>query len=423
MPCVEPSEIVRFFTIPLEIRDTIYRMLLTTKCCTQLAPTAPRLEFRFCTAILLANKQISAEATRVLWEENDFITLKVSGMQLLLQDVPIFRLAAGDNAINPVLQAEIEVVNGPGSSLTEQNVVTLITTPEGLQPIISAIWSLHNIEAPRASDRVAHGDLKLSLCFNLKATARYEVLKNLVLEPWTKINGVKELVLTGDIKDPMRERLQDYIHQGPFADEVAVSLQEYYSSAETELSQNNYNAARWWWTLLEDYWRYLLELRPYRLGGLKLKETDNAFRTVLREFLPLYFRGKLELVKTYLREFDYKSAVFHIDRALSWAYIWPWVDFNYAITPMLNTKFHLCVSLALTALGEIEEGMECLEDAAHLLSSSRQYCHGCHMDLIRLGSMNRCEWPESARRRWRRTGWEEGEGSHSFWEWLELAED
>jgi hypothetical protein len=335
-----PLEVCHFLRLPREIRDMIYRMLLTTKYCTQVAQDRLLLKFRLCTAILLANKRISTEATRVLREENDFIILKVTGMHLDLYGIPAFRRLAEENLINPVLCAEVGVEEH--SHLTEQNTVTLITTADAMPAIIKAIWILRRIRTSRPFISVYHGDLKLSLHFSHKASARYEQLSNLVLEPWTRINGLKTLVLTGDVKDPMRERLQDHILKGPFPDEVSVCLRGYILSAERESTQNNYWTAQWWWTILENYLTYLFELRPHQLGGAKLSETDNGFRNVLRGFLSIYLRSMLEQVKTYLSKSLFALAGSEIIKVLSWANKCRGY-FDYAISPILEAKFRLCI--------------------------------------------------------------------------------
>jgi hypothetical protein len=97
----EPSGVCHFLRLPLEIRDKIYRVLLTTPYCIQLSSTKTSLKFCLSTDILLANKQISTEATRVLWKENDFIILKLNGLNLSLKDVPVFKLLSEDSVEMP----------------------------------------------------------------------------------------------------------------------------------------------------------------------------------------------------------------------------------------------------------------------------------------------------------------------------------
>jgi hypothetical protein len=92
--------------LPLELRDIIYGRLLTTPYCTNIVPrtllttpddtdtdnkTAERYwRFHLYTAILLVNEQISAEATRVLYQENDFVLHETNGLRLDFDQVPTF---------------------------------------------------------------------------------------------------------------------------------------------------------------------------------------------------------------------------------------------------------------------------------------------------------------------------------------------
>jgi hypothetical protein len=148
-------------------------------------------------------------------------------------------------------------------------------------------------------------------------------------------------------------------------------------------------------------------------------------------------RGKLEEARTYLREYDFRMAALIIDEGNKWACRWLKREYNYTINPVLSSKFLLCLSLALTALGNVEAGMVWLETAESSLTSNKHYCPDCHRDLIKdlqkilnselvkMGSIYRCEWTifSTYTRRRGHIGWEEGEGSHPFWEWLDLAED
>jgi hypothetical protein len=77
----EPSRTCYFSKLPLKIKNEIYRMLLTAQYCARVTSTKfPRVEFDLCTNLLLANKEINTEATRVLLEENDFAIFKTAGL-------------------------------------------------------------------------------------------------------------------------------------------------------------------------------------------------------------------------------------------------------------------------------------------------------------------------------------------------------
>jgi hypothetical protein len=216
-----------FLRLPLEVRDMIYRMLLITPYCTEVAQNGWSLKFHLWPAILLINKQISAEALRILYHENDFVIFTVALFRLCVEHVPSFRRLNEEQVINPVLQATVETaVDMPENYYWGPRLmVTLITTIDDLQPITSALWNLERGRSPRrAMVNPHHGDLTLKLHFNAKSPALYEFLSNLVLKPWERINGFRGLALTSDIKEPMRKHLEKYILEGPFLDELEADL-------------------------------------------------------------------------------------------------------------------------------------------------------------------------------------------------------
>jgi hypothetical protein len=285
-------------------------MLLTTPYCTYTQLTSiwqPCLKFNLQTAILLVNKQISAEAARIMYERSDFIILKATGIPgncLSLSLVPTFGLRSEDRITSPVLQIELAVVEGSFPDATAQQ--TLITTPEGLQPIISAIRMLghyHNHGSVYNRDSIhsgMHPELSLTLNFNLKAKTRYESLSDLLLEPWDKVHGFKELVLKGDIKEPMRKRLEKYNLDGPSSSEVVARLREYHALAEQKCEQKDYNAAQWCWTLLDQYRNDLHDLAIYGSRGFVACQNGKNVYVVLKEVRHVYYEGRFKLVIAYL---------------------------------------------------------------------------------------------------------------------------
>jgi hypothetical protein len=69
-----------FLRLPREIRDCIYRHLLSARLTyTNDYPSGDHdWPFKFAPAILQANKQVSSEASQVLYGENDFVVLRVA---------------------------------------------------------------------------------------------------------------------------------------------------------------------------------------------------------------------------------------------------------------------------------------------------------------------------------------------------------
>jgi hypothetical protein len=328
--------VFHFLRLPLELRESIYRMLLTTTYCTYPKVTGirPSLGFNLQTAILLVNKQILVEATRILYHGNDFIILKVdTDIDMIFTCVPTFQLLSEDRVTSPVLRIELAVVDGSSVRATRQQ--TIITTSEGLQSIINASWVLGYYYHGHRS-RPDHGDLRLTLNFTLKAKARYEDLSDLLLKPWDKVHGFKELVLTGDIKEPMCKRLEKYILEWPSPSEVTTCLTKYHSLAERKFEQEDYTAAQWWWTMFDEYWTSLSELATSGTGGL-------LFHDVFRDLEPMYSEGRLKLVIAYLRQLNDVDIVRHADEISTlqtFDHGWSTL-FGSELFPTRETKSHM----------------------------------------------------------------------------------
>jgi hypothetical protein len=414
----------RFLNIPLELRDIIYGMLLTTPYCTIFDSTWSSLEFHLHTAILLVNKQVSAEAMRVLYQRNHFIILKTTGVGLALHSVPQFKLLPESKVTNPVLLIKVAVTDSRRMELVDPR--TVLTTSDGLQSIIDAIWQFEDDERPSYRESIYTSDMSLTLDYNPKAVSRYHLMSNLILRPWNQIHDLKELVLIGDIEEATREHLEKSILEGPFPSEVAIKLAEYHSHAEREFERTEYNAARWWCKSMEEYWDYLFNLVPCWEG-------DELWE-VLEKSLPILYELRLKLVKSYLGQLEYKNARHNADEARSRMI----VEECPIPTLLMQTKFHLSAALAHSALGKTKRGTDDLDKATEILYEWSYVSEAeitkellfqdlkvaVNNELIRLKSAWRCgrRGPVSPTIQ-NGPEWELGECQHSFWEWLELPEE
>jgi hypothetical protein len=420
----------------LEIRDNIYRMLLTTPFCTRLASNETSLKFQFSTNILLANKQISAEATRVFLKENDFVILKITGLNLRLQDVPTFKFMAEDQITNPVLRAEVSL---PGGRRYNDGTSTLITTPEGLQPFITALWRLNltgeNINNPDPVIQVYPSSLSLSLDFNARALIRREALRNVLLKPWEVLHGIKELTLIGDIGESTRRCLQKCVLDGPFPADAFFRLREYHNMGQKELAQKNFSAAKWWWSLYEDYSRYLGYLQIDPLVKHKFKDATNSLWAELWiKSKKMYFQERLEIAKANIQQAKYEEAVLTVEKARK-RRIFPYHLYDGLGVPFL-AQFTLCEALAGTALGDIKQGRDSLASATCLLYRSGAFSttsvmsrmmfdtlqNSMNAELIKLKSPYQCNLISNVKAGYSLAPPARSMEVRSFWEWLDPPE-
>jgi hypothetical protein len=427
--------------LPLELRDIIYGMLLTTPYCTTDFDSIEGIgpQFHLETAILLVNKQISVESTRILYEGNNFIFLKVIGIDCTLSRVPAFKLLSENKITSPVLR--IEFAAADASHVEMDNPQSLITAPEGLPSIIRALWGQIERNVGFPDNWIPYGDLRMTIDFNPKSASRYQDLSELVLRPWDQVN-VKELVLKGDIKEPMREHLMKSNMEGPFPNDVAAHFEAYSSMAEKEFEQENYDAAVWWWISYHFYWYYISRLRPYSLGGRRKCEEDDGLCDILKNSYHIPPEKHLMLAKACLRRFKYKEALIYAYNAIAHPEMDQWEvrRFGPKLNAVIVTKLCLSCSLASVALEKTGNGMWHLEQAAEAVEDSGGFGNLDMADmnvpeliedlkktvdneLIRLESSRRCgrKKPLSLERR---TGpaWQVGVVQRSFWEWMELPE-
>jgi hypothetical protein len=444
-PRKTPDKVCHFLRLPLETRDAIYRLLLTTPFCTDITEQGISLEFTLCTELLKVNKQIAVEATRVLLKDNVFIELRLTGLELGHETAlgfsdldlgfgkaPFFRQLIRDKVQDPVLRAGVEFLR-QDSPHHNRNTFTITTTAEGIEYLVSRLWREENYdaEAPQLSG------LSISLDFKAKASVRREDLANRVLKPWEKLHGIQQLSLTGDIGDCMRQHLERSMLEGPCPAEVLSILGEYHSLGEHEMLQENYKAAQWWWMIFDKYWIQLGILRTDASRPYDLQDDNNPlWNDVWVKGKKMYFKGISRLVKTLLYQEEYEEAMVGAKEA---RYEWsiPLIDIEYTVSPILQAKFDMVDAFAYTALEQIEEGLKSLTSAAKILSSNDIYkdnniansieditealSDSIAMELDKLDSLYRSEQPMETERSPSRTS--QVESTRSFWEWLDLPEE
>jgi hypothetical protein len=446
---VAPSAVCHFLRIPLEIRDEIYKMLLTTPYCTTLGPNEI-LEFQPSMNTLRANKKISAEATRVFLEQNDFVILKVVGLtRLPLEDVPAFRFLAEAKITHPILRVKVESVHE--SRHRDVKItgipITLITTPEGLQPIITTLWKLERTRPDhidRSQGSIASvpcypSDLNISLSFDVKASVRSTAMKKLVLKPWELLHGIVNLALAGNIGDSLRQRLRKSMLEGPFPAEVAVTLTGFHTMGQKAMLQKNYTVARCWWTLYEDYCRHLSHLMTDLSSEQELGNDDNnSWIELLFQSKRMYYQGRLGTTMTYLQQSRYEEAVMTAVEARCERSLLTYHPDTLSV--FLEAKFFLCEALAYTALGEIEAGVHRLSLAASLFywcaanstsvattSNTLQMWAetlriSINREFVKLNLPHRCNTMPNLKIE-ACMDYPAGMEERSFWEWLHLPEE
>lgn len=187
-------------TIPGEIRNTIYRMLLTNTYAHQqdtntYAPLHP--------AILRANRQIHTEAVNILHGENIWIIAKISAYNQPRIPATRLNVSKNDTAGNikyPALHIELAepiIMEAPLQHLTT------IMGEESLDYFLLILWtySIHT----RTREYFKASSLNLTLCetpFHTKSK-----LQSTCLEPFGLVYGLRNLTIQGQVEPACVEKI------------------------------------------------------------------------------------------------------------------------------------------------------------------------------------------------------------------------
>jgi hypothetical protein len=464
-----------FLKLPLEIRETIYRMLLTT-CYTYtetlqgkitrsgnrqtLAKTTSPVSigrFNLSPTILQVSKQISSEATRILYRANEFIIVKIEPTPSLgFIDIPAeyeyddfwqdlqsrhleafrnfseFRMLPQGKVPNPALKATIATLSG--SQECTESWLTLIITPEVMPRFFSALW---NYSRHTGGLR----DCFLALDFCNRNPSRHGFLNEKILKIWDQMCGFGELRLTGNTDEVIGIHLKQHMASGPSVDNIVSYMEMFQSIAENSYSSNDFATAYLYWYYLQRYWAHHLELERHAISSPFFSQPP---QTRLGEALNItaYKVGvaAFGILKIWLHFRNYNLALKIAkspDIGLKKNGIFSWGFGQYTcISPILRAKFAFCSALALIAQGLYEDGNGFIRQGIYLirghsdLYARRKYddvfneiCKAIDNELIERESRWRCGRQEKVGpKKEGGADWQLRTGCLPFWDWLEILE-
>ena len=178
-------------TIPGEIRNIIYRMLLTKPYAYQqkadeYAPLHP--------AILQTNRQINEEATNILHGENIWIIAKIDTIwPLIASGVSIVSWKDASNIKFPALHIDFAM---PTSAEKPQSHITLIMGEEGIQYFLRALWNSSSNANTKEAFKASW--LHLALCETPFHTQ--SKLQSVCLQPFGLVRGLRGVNIRGQVE-------------------------------------------------------------------------------------------------------------------------------------------------------------------------------------------------------------------------------
>jgi hypothetical protein len=406
-----------FLRLPREIRDKIYRRLLSARLTTDDYNSGDYANWpvQFHPAISRTNKQISSEASKVLYGENEFVVLRVTTHTQKynsLNGLPHF-VGLSDNQIpHPVMEIKIkELEVGP---LAQR---IFVFTLGAFPSLIEHLWR-------EAETFNYYNSMIFELFVFNKAPSRHALLNNRILGSFDQIQGFKALIFHGDIDTKVVRHLAECMTLGQHLQDVRAKMAELYSRGESFFKQKDCNLAHRYWNRLSLFWTYryqlfVLTLTPALRTRYSIQEFMEATLTVIlkmdlgRRSIELdtkQFQDAIENARVTLRV---------VGKLINW------YSLNYAIPEVLEAKFWICQSVGQLALGKEGNATHSHNIAVNLLCQDTRFM-GKSLEVSgwlkwardsyleeQCGRVNRTSMPEEHA---------EPKGLRSLGAWMDLSE-
>ena len=202
---------------PAEIREQVYRELLSSACSRRVREGRPRYKFQL--NILRANRQIFQEAKKIL-EDNVFIKITtpwLEAIQHISSEGKVVVVATGDNAERYINQHLWVYIDAPEMPRLSRATYSMLMCLEDLE-VFTAGWHINNLDNPELNRHLSlrltvqdpyDHDRKLPKSLQQRLLLPFGVIKNLSefsIQGSKVLPSVKEaLVKAQAIPDPTRE--------------------------------------------------------------------------------------------------------------------------------------------------------------------------------------------------------------------------
>lgn len=341
----------RFMTLPGELRNIIYRMLMTNRY----AYREDLLKYGpLHIAILRCNRQVHREAMQILHGENIWIIAKVDARHWP-SGLGVMRHLSrkGTDAIQyPALRIDLSMPLAENAPPQEH--ITLLMAETSIPIFIQHLWRISYDENTEQDFRTM--SLSLSLCetpFHAKSK-----LQSRCLEPFGRIHGLQNLSIRGQVDPACVEKIMAYNESGQkdmlqILHHTNVSIErgsEAYFAGESMIASIRY-------TYGADYLKHLLALRPGEAQTAGARTKDNDFLTML------LFKFDLHIIRASLQMGEY------VDVLSTGA--------SMLTDPLLpidvGVHVRLCVARAHGALDEREQESRLFDEALDAMSDKSTF--------------------------------------------------
>ena len=297
---------VEFLDLPAEVRDCIYRPLLLSSQCFNANSAGHKYEMY--PAIMRANRVTSAEATRVLYQENDFVRINLwaqAGDRLhgwLRKNTDIdCRLWV--ETCRPALTVNV----GLGGMAIKSAPIhsAFVIFPESLEVLVECFCD-YAIGGWEEDGDDPIGQLAVSLELRAMLLSKRRMTQEDLLLPFRRLTGFADVQILGCASEEVRDSMVHQMTHLPRPDQFSASLDDLLHRGTEAYARGRFHEARHTWRSMLKYYEHIDTIIDARFA---LDESIGLLQEALVDGRPRIHSAELGVLKAGLRLEDYATVL------------------------------------------------------------------------------------------------------------------
>ncbi|MCJ1317814.1 hypothetical protein MMC15_003141 [Xylographa vitiligo] len=347
---------VGLLDLPTEVRDCIYRHLLLSSQCFNANNAGHKYEMY--PAILRANRVTHHEATRVLYQENDFVRVILWGqagarLSGWLKEIADIEFQPWVKACRPALTVSVGLGNMPVKCTTVA--ASFLIFPESLEMSVGGFHD-YTIAGEDVDGVDPIGQLAISLELRSTVLSKRRMTQDDLLRPFRSLTGFADVKIVGhsdeELRDTMVHRMTHLPSPGQFSD----SLEDFFQRGKEAYERRCWNEARHNWNFMQKYYEHIDTIVRSRFS---LEESTGLLHQAVVDSRPLTHHAQLGILKAGLYLEDYSTVLRDL---------WVWEFEEEEMSALMKAKFFLGLAMAYHMEGFIGLGREAFKDVQDILA-------------------------------------------------------
>ncbi|MCJ1433312.1 hypothetical protein MMC27_002671 [Xylographa pallens] len=347
---------VGFLDLPPEVRDCVYRPLLLSSQCFNAENAVHKYEM--CPAIIRAKRVTYYEATRVLYQENDFVRINLRGqagdkLHGWLKKIADIDFRPWVAACHPALTVHVSLSNM--SIKSTQLKSTFLIFPESLEVLVECFYD-YAVGGWEEDGTDPIGQLAVSLELRSMLLSKRRVTQEDLLMPFRHLTGFADVKILGCTSEGIRDIMVHRMTHLPSPEQFSDSLEYLLQCGKEAYALGCLNEARHKWKLMLKYYKHIDTIIDSRFS---LDESVGLLHEAVMDSRPMIHSAALGVLKAGLHLEDYPTVLRDL---------WVWEFEEENIGALIEAQFYLGLAMAYHAEGFSRLGREAFKGAQDIIA-------------------------------------------------------